>query len=37
MSQFLLLAVGSIDCRNLMAVNESRVSAAVELFVQAYA
>ncbi|SEJ17911.1 transcriptional regulator, TetR family [Pseudomonas linyingensis] len=35
--QFLLLAVGSIDCRNLMAVNESRVSAAVELFVQAYA
>lgn len=35
--QFLLLAVGSIDCSNLMAVNESRVSAAVELFVQAYA
>lgn len=35
--QFLLLAVGSIDCNNLMAVNESRVSAAVELFVQAYA
>lgn len=36
-SQFLLLAVGSIDCNNLMAVNESRISAAVELFVQAYA
>jgi hypothetical protein len=36
-SQFLLLTVGSIDCNNLMAVNESRISAAVELFVQAYA
>ncbi|WP_339460317.1 TetR/AcrR family transcriptional regulator [Pseudomonas sp. EA_105y_Pfl2_R69] len=35
-SQFLLLAVGSIDCSNLIPVNESRISAAVELFVQAY-
>lgn len=34
--QFLLLAVGSIDCGSFMAVNESRVSAAVELFVKAY-
>lgn len=35
--QFLLLAVGSIDCSNPIPVNESRVSTAVELFVQAYA
>lgn len=35
-SQFLLLAVGSIDGSNPIPVNESRVSAAVELFVQAY-
>ncbi|MBG0840691.1 MULTISPECIES: TetR/AcrR family transcriptional regulator [Pseudomonadaceae] len=36
-TQFLLLAVGSIDCSNLMAVSEPRLAAAVELFVQAYA
>lgn len=35
--QFLLLAVGNLDCNNPMAVNESRVSATVELFIQAYA
>jgi len=35
--QFLLLAVGSIDCSNPMAVNESRLTAAVEMFVRAYA
>ena len=33
--QFLLLVVGSIDCI-LIPASESRVSAAVELFVQAY-
>lgn len=35
--EFLLLAVGSVDCSNPMTVNESRVRAAVELFLQAYA
>lgn len=35
--QFLLLAVGSIDCSNLMVVSESRVNATVALFIQAYA
>ncbi|WP_159972673.1 TetR/AcrR family transcriptional regulator [Pseudomonas sp. 8Z] len=35
-SQFLLLAVGNIDCRNPMPVNESRLMAAVETFAQAY-
>ncbi|HEY6611335.1 MAG TPA: TetR/AcrR family transcriptional regulator [Pseudomonas sp.] len=35
--QFLLLAVGSLDCNNPMPVNESRLTAAVETFVQAYA
>lgn len=34
--QFLLLAVGSLDCNNPMPVNESRLVAAVETFVQAY-
>lgn len=34
--QFLLLAVGSIDCSNPLPVSESRVSTAVELFLQAY-
>lgn len=35
--QFLLLAVGSLDCDNPMSVNESRLNAAVETFAQAYA
>jgi AcrR family transcriptional regulator len=34
--RFLLLAVGSIDCSHLMAVSGLRLSAAVDMFVQAY-
>lgn len=36
-TQFLLLAVGSLDCNNPLLVNEARLTAAVETFVQAYA
>lgn len=36
-AQFLLLAVGSLDANGATAADESRVAAAVELFVQAYA
>lgn len=35
--QFLLLAVGSLDCSTPMAVSETRLNAAIEIFVQAYA
>ncbi|MEF2118045.1 TetR/AcrR family transcriptional regulator [Pseudomonas aeruginosa] len=35
--QFLLLAVGSVDCSNPMAVSKVRLAAAVEIFVQTYA
>ncbi|MNZ45427.1 putative HTH-type transcriptional regulator YfiR [compost metagenome] len=36
-AQFLLLAVGSLDSSIVTPANESRISAAVDLFVQAYA
>lgn len=35
--QFLLLAVGSLDSSSALPADESRVAAAVELFVRAYA
>lgn len=35
--QFLLLAVGSLDCGSPLAVNKERLDVAVEIFVQAYA
>jgi AcrR family transcriptional regulator len=36
-TQFLLLTVGSLDSNTVTAADESRIGAAVELFVQAYA
>lgn len=36
-TQFLLLAVGSLDCNNPLLVSETRLTAAVDTFVQAYA
>lgn len=36
-AQFLLLAVGSLDSSTVTSLDESRICAAVELFVQAYA
>jgi len=35
--QFLLLAIGSLDCGSPSVVSKARLAAAVEIFVQAYA
>lgn len=35
--QFLLLAVGNLDCSNPLLVNKARLTAAVETFLQAFA